>query len=231
MARPLIGITASFDSESASQQVDRRYVDAVVRAGGAPVVLPAAPEEALQPAVAALDGLVITGGNGIVEGLTGKLPEDLPEESPERTRRDNQALEAFLASERPVLGICFGMQLINARLGGTICGDAEKELRARPHSPKRTRGQRVDHPIEVEPGTRLQELCAGDERPLVNSFHIQALAEVGAGLRVSSRSPDGLIESIETADGRVIGVQFHPERMEGPLADNLLANLVSRAGA
>ncbi|MCY3761162.1 MAG: gamma-glutamyl-gamma-aminobutyrate hydrolase family protein [Gemmatimonadetes bacterium] len=229
MARPLIGITSSFDRESEVQQVDRRYVDAVVRAGGAPVLLPAAPEEALQPAVAALDGLVITGGNGIVEGLTGKLPEDLPEESPERTRRDRRALEAFLATERPVLGICFGMQLINAHLGGTICGDAEKELRARPHSPKRTRGQQVEHRIEVEPGTRLRELCGGEERPLVNSFHIQALAEVGAGLRVSSRSPDGLIESIETADGRVIGVQFHPERMESPLADNLLANLVSRA--
>ena len=231
MARPVIGITASFDRESAAQQVDRRYVDAVVRAGGAPVLLPAAPEEALLPAVAALHGLVITGGNGVVDGLTGKLPEDLPEESPERTRRDHRALDAFLATERPVLGICFGMQLINAHLGGTICGDAERELRARPHSPKRTRGQAVEHRIEVPPGTRLQELCGGEESPLVNSFHIQALAEVGAGLRVSSRSPDGLIESIETADGRVIGVQFHPERMEGRLADNLLANLVSRAGA
>ncbi len=116
MARPLIGITASYDRESAAQQVDRGYVDAVVWAGGAPVLLPAVPEEALQPAVAALDGLVITGGNGIVEGLTGKLPEDLPEESPERTRRDRRALEAFLTTERPVLGICFGMQLINAHL-------------------------------------------------------------------------------------------------------------------
>ena len=231
MARPVIGITASFDRESEVQQADRRYVDAVVRAGGAPVLLPAAPEEALQSALAVLEGLVITGGDGIVEGLTGKLPEDLPEESPERTRRDNQALEAFLATERPVLGICFGMQLINAHLGGTICGDAEKELRARPHSPKRTRGQPIEHPIEVQPGTRLRELCGSDESPLVNSFHIQALAEVGAGLRVSSRSPDGLIESIETADGRVVGVQFHPERMGGPLAENLLANLVSRARA
>ena len=228
---PIVGVTTSWtQGEPLAQSVDQRYIAAIVKAGGAPVLLPiSADSGALFSAIAKLDGLVITGGNGLVNKVKEALPDDLPEEAPERTSRDLKALDSFITVERPVLGICFGMQLINIHLGGTICSDAQMEQQARPHSPKRNQGRAVEHAINVVSGSLLEEFCEDELNPTVNSFHIQAIDELGEGLRVSSCSPDGLIESIESENGNIIGVQFHPERMMGELSDNLFLDFVRRA--
>ncbi|MBQ37205.1 MAG: gamma-glutamyl-gamma-aminobutyrate hydrolase [Gemmatimonadaceae bacterium] len=226
-----MGITTSLsEGEDGSwrQSLDGEYVRAVEEAGGSPVIVPMVDSnQAMQPLLDGLDGLVITGGRGITERLVGDLPEDLPPTLPRRARADLWAWEAMHRRHRPILGICYGMQFINARLGGSIYADAQKQLGTGPHARSRNGGEEVIHEIDVAAGSLLGRLAVGDRR--VNSQHLQAVDQVGEGLEVSARSPDGLIEGIETPDGHLIGVQFHPELMGGTWAP-LFENLVGRAG-
>ena len=234
MVRPVIGITSSLKRDqqgNASQTLDGHYPEAVAKAGGSPLILPMMTErEALQPVLERIDGLLITGGPGIVEGLVGALPEDLPPVDERRARADSLAFELAQEEQKPVLGICYGMQFINARLGGTIYGDVQKQLEKKAHSPGRNGGQRVDHDIDLVPDTHLAALVDGVRRTQVNSFHIQAVEHIGQGLKINSRSEDGLVEGIESADGRIMGVQFHPERMPGSVWDGIFTHLVAQAG-
>ena len=227
MGRPLIGITTSL-TETA-QVLQRRYVNAVERAGGVPVIVAqtAAPQ-AQRPLLDMLDGLVITGGPGITQGLVGELPDDLPAVDMHRWQSDCAAFEALQERHRPMLGICYGMQFINARLGGTLYADVQGQLGVVPHSPKRTRGRDIMHDIALSDGSALAAIV-GQTRVAANSFHLQAVEQVGQGLQVSAHSDDGLIEAIEGEEGRLVGVQFHPEAMPGSAWDRLFEHLVERA--
>ncbi|OZC04420.1 gamma-glutamyl-gamma-aminobutyrate hydrolase family protein [Rubricoccus marinus] len=226
---PRIGITTSLnrtDRGDLEQRLDLRYVHAVERAGGLPLVVPMLDTpEAAEAFAALLDGLVVTGGPAVTDGLVGELPEDIDETEPLRVASDKRLLALFLEARRPALGICYGMQLASALRGGTIYADVERDVEGTAvHS--RGRGGST-HPARVHEGTRLWRLTETDTLH-INTRHVQALAEPGAGLVVSATAPDGVIEAIETADGSFVGVQFHPEAMDPPL-DVLFRDLVERA--
>ncbi|MEP0546147.1 MAG: gamma-glutamyl-gamma-aminobutyrate hydrolase family protein [Rhodothermales bacterium] len=222
--RPHIGITTSLND--GEQRLDRRYVLAVERAGGLPLIVPMVESEEAANAVAALlDGLVITGGPAIVQGLNGALPDDIEETDPARLASDTHMLNAFLAAQRPVLGICYGMQLANAAAGGTLYADVQAQFDgSAAHSQKRGAS---DHPVAVEPGTHLHRVLHRDQFT-VNTRHIQAIDAPGRGFRVAARAPDGVVEAVESEDGVVLGVQWHPERMGEAMAP-LFRHLVDRA--
>ena len=233
MLRPRIGITTSLnrtDRGDLEQRLDVRYVRAVERAGGLPLVVPMLADGAAADAFAEmLDGLVVTGGPAITDRLVGDLPPDIDETEPDRLASDRRILRAFLDARRPTLGICYGMQLANALRGGSIYADVERDRRpetgrALVHS--RPRGGTA-HPAEAVEGTRLAALL-GRRDLTVNTRHVQAIADVGEGLRVSAVAPDGVVEAIESEDGSFLGLQFHPEAMEPPL-DAVFEDLVVRA--
>lgn len=222
MTRPRIGITTSL--EDGRQTLDLQYARAVVAARGLPIILPI-----LESAAAArdfadlLDGLIITGGPGITRGLIGALPSDLPPVDERRDRSDELIYRAMAA--KPFLGICYGMQFANALAGGTIYADAQRQG-ASVHSAER--GASV-HELVIERSSRLAAILRA-ERMQTNTHHIQALAELGAGLVAVARTPDGVIEAIESADGRIVAVQFHPERMLDqalPLFEHLIRRATS----
>lgn len=204
--RPYIGITTSFEDER--QMIFHHYIRAIEIAGGLPLIVPMLQtREAAQQFAGLLDGLVITGGPAISDGLVGTLPSDLPQVDAVRDTSDKLIYE--LMADSPMLGICYGMQFINARAGGTIYADVMAQRPDTPaHSTGRGGGQ---HLTTFAQGSRLHTLLGA--ALTTNSHHIQALASVGDGLKVSAVSPDGVIEGIESADGRLVGVQFHPERM------------------
>ncbi len=222
--RPLIGITTSF--EESTQSLRREYVRAVEQAGAVPLPLPMGESDTTLQALAdQIDGLIITGGPAITDGLIGTLPEEIAATDPVRATSDRQYLAAMLQAGKPILGICYGMQLLNAHAGGTIYADVERQADgALVHSHKRGG---TTHQLQIEPRSNLHRLL--DAKALdINTRHLQAIATVGDGFRVVARAPDGVIEAIESADGTILGVQFHPERMDPPLHP-LFQHLVEHA--
>lgn len=206
--KPRIGITTSY--KDGKQSISHHYIRAIEDAGGIPIIVPMLESDDTSRAFAdLLDGLVITGGPGITRGLIGDLPDDLSAVDPVRDASDERIYRAF-AEKRPILGICYGMQFINAMHGGSIYADTTKQVNgAFNHSDGRGGDP---HFINIEADSLLYRTL-NTLQIKVNTHHIQSIERVGQGLRVSAQAADGVIEAIEATDGRILGVQFHPERM------------------
>lgn len=208
---PVIGISGNFrDGDCTLAQA---YYMSVVEAGGTPLVIPSYDDgKALVSLMDTLDGIVLSGGADIDPEYLGEEPLDCVSVNP---RRDNQELMLVrLAMDRqiPVLGICRGIQILTAALGGKLYQDI-KTQHDRPcieHSQTIARGL-PSHNVQIEKDSLLYEFF-GKETLAVNSFHHQAVKEVPAGFRVTAIAPDGIIEGMESTGFRpILGVQWHPE--------------------
>ena len=217
MARIPVGLTIgnSRDAEVFSLRDD--YVRAVETAGGLPFVLaPGRPEDA--PALAAeyldrVQALVLSGGADVDPALYGESRhETVKHVFPERDAFELALCREALRRDMPTLAICRGHQLLNVATGGTLIQDIASQVGAAlVHDPDQERWERC-HEVELLPGTRLRDIL-GQERVAVNSFHHQAVKQMGRGLVLSARGcDDGVIEGMEMPDRRfMIGVQWHPE--------------------
>lgn len=220
-----IGITTVFDKDG-KEYVPQPYLDALEAAGATVIAIPSTSNsEQIKALLEDLDGIVYPGGPGITVGLVGDLPDDLRPVEAARDARDRLVYNTFNSSpSHPILGICYGMQFINAMQGGTIYADLSEQLEgANNHSSSRGADP---HLIHVKADTHLHRIL-GSNQIEVNTYHIQSIAELGVGLRVSAIAPDGVIEAVESEDGRLLGVQFHPERM-GEAMQALFADFVER---
>ena len=213
--KPRIAITAGRGKLDGKERVHlpAPYVDAVVAAGGRPVVLPPTGDEATgEELLAMADGLLLSGGGDLDSSLWGEAAH--PSATVMDRCRQNADLAWLALAEAcgmPVLGICLGCQEMAVHRGGSLIqhlpdepGDlADHGRGGRP---------RTSHPVTVEPDSLLARVV-GALAIEVNSSHHQAVREPGRGMRVVARGPDGIIEAIEvpTADRFFLGVQWHPE--------------------
>src|SRR5207302_5283381 len=153
-----------------------------------------------------LDRLLLPGGPDLDPMLYGEDHDpDLGSVDPELDHFEIDLVRRAVARSLPVLGICRGQQVINVALGGTLhqhLPEHDKHGLPRRH---------LAHEIEVQAGSELARAAEG-EPVMVNSLHHQAIKELGAGLRVTARSPDGVVEALEGGE-RVVAVQCHPEEL------------------
>jgi putative glutamine amidotransferase len=224
MCRPVIGITGRTDRSARPPNqllvsIGQTYVQAVRLGGGAPVIVPSYLEEAeLRAIFELLDGLVFSGGGDILPALFGEQDSGLLWFVDERRDRSELALARWALSEGlPLLAICRGIQVLNVAAGGTLIQDIPTQV-SNPLTHSTVAGRPRDvvaHTVEVESSSHLAALVGGGELG-VNSAHHQAVKEVGEGLVVTARAPDGVIEGLESPDRPFcIGVQWHPEAMVG----------------
>jgi putative glutamine amidotransferase len=207
--KPLIGITTVYDEKDHVNTVSVTYVDAVLANGGIPLILPTIDsEEALDRYVEELDGLVLTGGRDIPPSMYGQTPHETVEVLPDRrTRFDSALIARWMASGKPILGICLGMQFTNVVMGGSMIQDIPSMVGAEVNHRK------VYHRVEITPDSRLAQIL-GAETAMVYSSHHQAVDRIGRGLTPVAHADDGIVEALERTDGDPgLFVQWHPEAM------------------
>ena len=214
---PVIGVVPRYDFEWAGLAIGDNYLSGLLEAGGLPIVLPTTHDPvAIERLVAACDGFLIPGGQDIDPGRYGKRRKPHTHRSATaRDQMEDALIRAAVAADKPVLGVCRGMQSLNVTLGGTLHQDihADHSAASLPH----VQGRPFDvpaHMVDIVEGSKLLE-CVGAARLGVNTIHHQSIAELGEGLVVSAISPDdGVIEGIEMPDKHfIMGVQWHPEHM------------------
>jgi gamma-glutamyl-gamma-aminobutyrate hydrolase PuuD len=215
--RPVIGITTYAQEASwgvwrlPAALIPLDYVDAVERAGGRPVLIPPS-EEGVEETLAALDGIVFSGGADVDPSLYGADPH--PETDSPQARRDAgemALLRAALERDIPTLAICRGFQLLNVARGGDLVQHLPEQVGSGVH--KDVPGEFAVHPVEVAPESRLGAIVGG--RSDVTSHHHQGLGRVGDGLVETAWAADGTLEAVEDPRQRfALGVQWHPEAGE-----------------
>jgi len=190
---------------------DGAYSDAVFEAGGEPLVTACiADPDHVKRLVAMADGFVLVGSDDIPPRWFGqKRHRRTRVMTSRRAAFDRLLAQTLLASSLPVLAVCGGLQLINVVAGGTLIQHLQScDIH---HGTSR---QPKHHPLNIKPATHLHRILKKTSCE-VNSFHHQAVETVGQGLRVCAVSEDGVVEGLETPDGRIVCVQWHPEREEG----------------
>lgn len=209
---PLIGITSVYEpaqkDKAAQTSTPFAYAQAVAENGGIPLVLPTIDDErVLQAYLEELDGLVLIGGDDIPPQAYGEEPHETVQPlTPQRYEFERKLIADWLATGKPVLGVCLGMQFTNVVRGGTMIQDIPSEI-----------GQTVDHRkyhrVTIVTSSKLADILGANEATVFSSHH-QAVDDLGKDLRVVARSEDGVVEALERTDGGFgLFVQWHPEAM------------------
>lgn len=242
MSRPLIAVPARFSTSASAlrhraEVGSRNLMSAVFAAGGDPLLVhPSAPGAQVSDAEVAdrvrwADGILLPGGGDLSSRWSAQPAHpSLYDVDEEQDAFDLALARVALARGVPLLAICRGMQVVNVALGGTLVLDMDTETEgdsARRHH----RDHR--HHISVEPGSQLAGIVGA--RLDASCYHHQCVAELGAGLRVTARAEEGVIEAVElmTPQGWFQGIQWHPEDTweSDPSQVAVLAALVSAAGS
>jgi putative glutamine amidotransferase len=219
---PLIGITSEFFPNTLNKipwnayGLLENYCLGVAAAGGLPVILPKAEPGIVEGTLRRLDGLILSGGNDDIPASVLGEPQH-PASVPlpmERWESERAWFSGALGIDKPILGICLGLQVMNVAAGGGLIQDIPDQCpAARIHGDE---SRMLRHEIRIAPDTKLASLAPGERFTIISSHH-QAIREVPKGYRLAATGDDGIIEAIERIDGDfVIGVQWHPERDSSP---------------
>jgi len=236
---PRVGVPYRIVKEELSGEREKydRYLRAIQAAGGVAVeVSLQLPEAELNRLADSLDAVVLTGSPADVNpGLYGEKVHPLSAAADaDRERTDFALLAHALKTNKPLLGICYGVQSMNVFLGGSLFQDVADQIGggiAHPWENSSNGAPEPQHEIVIDPGTKIATL-AGARAGRVNSSHHQSIGRVGRNLKVVARAADGVVEAVEYTGENpwMVGVQWHPERMtEDGLSKGLFRELVAAA--
>lgn len=215
-SKPIIAVSPLVDYQRDSLWMLPGYFEGIEQAGGIPLMLPLTTDaEELEEILYKCRGVLLTGGQDVSPQVYGCADKDaiklVGETSPERDIEERLLLKLALAQDLPVLGICRGIQVINAMLGGTLWQDLPAQNPSQVNHHGTAPYNKPVHSVDVLPNTPLADyLGAGELR--VNSYHHQAVKTLAPKLEAMAKSEDGLVEALWHTEKRFVwGVQWHPE--------------------
>jgi putative glutamine amidotransferase len=230
MREPFIGLTCDIrvlrEGKSSVYELlcDYRYPKAIRSAGGYPVIIPVARRsDAIRRYLDRVAGLVIVGGDDVDPRLYGEKKRHGTGAVPGlRLQFEKKIYHQARQREIPILGICYGMQLINVLEGGTLFQDIERDAKSKlDHRDKKN----PHHLVRINRSSRLGKIVG--TQISVHSDHHQAVCRVAPDFRPVAFSPDGVIEAVESDSEKILAVQWHPERsLNHPAADKLFRAFV-----
>ena len=211
--KPLIGVMPLWDDDKESVWMLPGYLEGIRQAGGIPVILPFTSEnDELEQLAKMCDGFLFTGGHDVSPELYSEKPvDDSVICCKDRDEMESWYLKYAISSDKPLLGICRGIQFINAALGGTLYQDLPTQ-----HSSEIDHHQKPPYDIPVHTVSIVKDSPLGKfldtERLSVNSYHHQAVKDLSPRLKAMAISTDGLIEAVFMPEHRFLwAVQWHPE--------------------
>lgn len=234
--RPVIGISATYHQDNKRLSLNGRYFDAIIKAGGLPVMLPlTADEETARALLDRIDGLLLSGGVDVLPTRYGE--ETLPACGTIHENRDeSELLMTRIALEKgmPIFGICRGIQVLAVAMGATLFQDIESQLGipASQHKQAEPYDDPV-HTVRFKEGGLFERITQTQLMP-TNSMHHQSIKEAGDRLRIEGITMDGIIEAVCSKENEaVFGVQFHPEYLAhySDFAERLFTYFVEKAAA
>ena len=219
--KPIIGISSSIIVDDLGSfagykraYVNKDYVDAVVRAGGVPLIIPfTTNKEVIISQAQLIDGLILSGGHDINPYNYGQEPsQKIGEIFPERDIYEMILLEESKKRDIPILGICRGFQLINIAAGGTLYQDLSLIPGNILKHNQVSNPTLKTHKIEIKENSFISSIFG--KETMVNSFHHQAIDKVADDFIVVARASDGVVEAIEHKTYKfLVAVQWHPEML------------------
>ena len=212
MTKPIIGVMPLWDDDKESIWMLPGYFDGLIRAGGTPVMFPfISDKDEIFRLMDICDGILFTGGHDVSPAIYGEEPMKCVSSCKMRDDMEGIVLEKVIEINKPLLGICRGIQFINAYLGGTLYQDIKTQYPSDTEHHQEAPYDVPVHAVDIEEDSPLYG-CLKSRRIEVNSYHHQAVKDLAPGLKVMARSEDGLTEGLYMPGHPFLwAIQWHPE--------------------
>lgn len=235
--KPVIGITVDEGGylRGLQSKINSGYGHAVSAAGGTPMLLQImhSPKEHAEVVAKTLDGLIITGGESNIYPLLygNEISEHTDYLYPPRDYWEHELIKAFMKENKPIMGICRGMQQLNVFFGGNLHFNIHKQLEnISGHWSGDTPMKYAAHTIDILEGSKFEKIAQSNS-VAINSFHYQAIKDLAKDLKITAYADDGIIEAVEHNDQQkyVVGYQFHPEMMvdDEPVCERIFTDFIN----
>ena len=211
--KPIVGVMPLWDEDKDSMWMLPGYLEGILQAGGIPIIFPfLSNEQELNQLMEMCDGFLLTGGHDISPEIYHEEPmEGLIDSCPKRDLMESVVLKRAIEEDIPVLGICRGLQFINAVLGGSLYQDLPTQYPSKTRHRQKPPYDLPVHEVDIVEGSPLHG-CLKMEKLPVNSCHHQGVKRVAEGLEVMATSTDGIVEAVYKPDHHFLwAVQWHPE--------------------